>query len=182
MSLLLTLAFACAPTPTPEVAAAAFPITALPACELLPAGTDIDVRAGCALGVCANMTYAEFTAILGEPDDCDPTFSDKIECVWSAGVSGNFTDADGDELVEDTSTTSFVYVEDPGLASPEGLGLGLSLQCFLDQLGLAEDVSLDVDELVGDTYFVEGMTYSFGLYLRAAADGRCDHFGMSGPD
>lgn len=181
MSLLLALALACAPT-TPDGAASTFPVTPLPVCELLPEATDIDIRAGCVLGVCANMTYAEFTAVLGEPDDCDPTFSDKIDCEWGAGVSANFTDEDGDELVEDTSTTSIVYVEGPGLASPEGLGLGVSMQCFLDQLGLAEDVSLEIDELVGDTWYVDGLTYDLGLYLHADADGRCESFGLAGPD
>ncbi len=124
-----------------------------------------------------------FRTVLGEADDCYPSYSDTIRCEWDAGVYSYFEDADGDELVEDTSESSFLYLGAPGLASPEGLGLGVSLQCFFDALGLPEDIDLAVDELTGDTYFVEGFQYkSLGLYVRAAADGRCSSFGLDGPD
>lgn len=183
MSFLLALALACAPgTGDADTATVDVPIVPLPGCELHAPG-DVDIEAGCALGVCAESTYAAFRTVLGEADDCAPSFSDKIRCEWDAGVYAYFEDADGDELVEDTSSNSFLYLEDPGLTTPEGLGLGVSLQCFFDELGLADDIDLTIDELVGDVYFVEGLTYSsLGLYLHADADGRCDSFGMTGPD
>jgi hypothetical protein len=127
-------------------------LDALPACE--PAATDgrIDLDAGCADGMCAGMTYAEIVAALDDAGACDPysftwggRTSTGVSCYWSQGLGADFDDDDADGVPDEHSTIYSVSIGSPyDGGTPDGLGIGATLGCYVDVLGAPDSVEFDL--------------------------------------
>lgn len=162
--MLVLFILACQGPSVPIVEGLVF--AALPACELLPVGESLDIKDGCAVGVCANTSYASFVDVLGEPADCDP--SDSTKCEWDEGVAGYFDRLDGE--VDPESVASALYVTESFTGSDEnGLGIGVSLGCFIEVLGQPEAVEA---VLVAGEYYVEELSFPDLTVHSATFDGR----------
>lgn len=111
----------------------------------------LDVRNGCADGVCVGMTAAEVTTTLGETPTCLAEYHEHLQaqyvaCSWASGFSARFQDYDLDELPDEGDPLYGLAVVDPwDGTSAEGLGRGVGFGCFVDVLGEPSDFSLTHD-------------------------------------
>lgn len=138
----------------------------LPTCE--PASPDgrLDLVGGCAMGACVGMTYDEVVAAVGEDGACEPATDapDAVLCTWDAVLEIAFDDLDRDMNPDKGDLAAAVTVHsgfEGGTA--EGLGIGASSSCFLDQLG---EPDLATWQLIYDRYvLVEATWIGWGLTL-----------------
>ena len=120
---------------TPEEA-----LAALPDCSALPGGNRIDLVQGCVDGACVGMRLGEIEADLGDAEcDSNAFEDDLIGCEWDWGVLALFHGEDG-SLPSDATATTVAAKDDFDGADPDGLGLGISLNCYLDTLGEPDDI------------------------------------------
>lgn len=108
------------------------------ACQLLDAGTRLDLELGCADGLCGGTSYPEAVALLGEPDACAAT-GYRATCSWG-DLSADFPDCDADgaadeeELCDQFDQTITVTGAWDG-SDGAGLGLGVDAACWEEVLG-----------------------------------------------
>ncbi len=142
----------------------------LPPCDLLPVGDEIEVSSGCSEGACADATYDSFNAALGETGECD-SLEGYAFCDWRDGLLGSFfDDNDGDDVPDDGAGAAGVFL-DSGYAgaSADGLGVDISLQCWIDVYGYTDLVEY---ETVGEEQFIAELQWGdLGLIVDAQADG-----------
>lgn len=126
-------------------------LDALPAWELAASSDQLDFAAGCAEGVCAGMTYPEIVAATGAEGDCESSglgADSEFRCTWRGGSIETIhadADADGKPDPDDVANVVFVRGDSAG-ADAQGLGLGISLRCYLEVLGSPPSVLFcDVD-------------------------------------
>jgi hypothetical protein len=128
---------------------------ALPACERLDASDDLDLINGCVEGACVNDTYADLNAALGEVGECDEYDLGIAFCEWRGGaIHANFDDDDNDGVPDagDEAFGLYVYDDYRG-SSAGGLGIGVSLRCFLEDFIAIYDT--ETKEIDGDVQIVE---------------------------
>lgn len=116
-----------------------------PECELKEPGIALDLEGGCIGGGCVHHDFAHLVELWGPPrcrrtidytDSTDAWEWDSLDCEWAQGIEANFSDDDqnlmpsGDEVVGGLTANEHY----PG-TSPRGLGVGISLRCFVYQLG-----------------------------------------------
>lgn len=107
-------------------------------CEYLDPGTRLDITGGCVDGMCLGSTYPEVVALWGDPDGC-AVVSREAECVWG-DVAVTFPDCDDDgapdeEYVCDLFGQTLTITGGWDGSSPEGLGLGVTAECWEAVLG-----------------------------------------------
>lgn len=128
-----------------------------PPCESSSGDGRIDLGTACADGACAGATYAQWAAALGEPAKCTTSYMGSMHCEWGNGVSGYFDDEDDDGAADPESTGNIVFLDPPyDGATTDGLGVGVSMACFGDALGLPDALALDRHE---DRYLVTEAHY-----------------------
>lgn len=142
----------------------------LPRCEPLPGIGTVDLELACADGACAQMTFPETEAALGEAGDCatTPWNAERLYCTWPRGLEGLWEDLDRDGVPDTDAPNERIHLYPPyDGATLEGLGVGVNPRCFVDQLGtpdtmLVVDVSgtLHVQDLIFDRYGVQ--VYDWG--------------------
>lgn len=116
----------------------------LRACTPTTGDGDIDLANTCVGDLCVGDTYADAVAALGTPADFMPWVE------WPSGLGIGF-DPDGEPPPDEAAAVEF-WVESPYPGrTTNGLGAGVAMQCFLDELGLPDDVSLSVS---GSSYVV----------------------------
>ena len=122
-------------------------------CELKEPNGDLDFVNACALGGCIGDTYQELLDVWGVGVECSP-FSytigterrDRIGCDWSNGLGMHF-DIEGNNP-EPTDTGDVFTIEAPFQGTTEsGLGIGVSMGCFVQELGAPRNVFFDDDTL-----------------------------------
>lgn len=151
------------PPPDPRPPSANDVLENLGPCVARKFGTEIDVVVGCMEGACANDEFVEVNAQLGEGVECENIGVDWF-CTWPQGIQALFPIEEGDvSLPTSDSRTPYIRatVGYAG-ATVEGLGIGISPQCYVDVLGsptTAEFVDtagrLEPRQLVWDAYGVE---------------------------
>jgi len=110
---------------------------------------DLDLVNACAFGGCVGDTYDELRAAWGAAVQCNRftsvvSDSDRLACDWENGLGMHF-DVDGN-APEPTSPGSVFTFEAPFRGTtPDGLGIGVSLGCFVEALGEPRDVFHDDD-------------------------------------
>lgn len=161
----------------------------LPACETIAADGRINIVSGCADGACVGMTYDDITEVMGGEGACEPTEdgAPAVRCTWEAEVEITFADLDDDfhpdkgDMVE-----SIRILGEYAGGTPEGLGLGASSSCFLEQFG-EPDVATWM--LVYDHYvLLEATWVGWGITIvdddgppgEVDPDGYVDHLSVSG--
>ncbi len=119
-------------------------LDALPPCEPVSTDGSIDLVNGCVLGACHDMTYDEMNAALGEAGVCEYLIDATLVCDWALGGIQVFLDDIDNDGVPDPGQTAFaVFVQDPFPGgTPEGLGVGATLRCFIEVLGDPETVDV----------------------------------------
>lgn len=126
-------------------------LDALPACELAAPSDQLDFAAGCVEGVCAGMTYPEIVAATGAEGDCEASglgADADFHCTWrGGGIKTIHADADADGKPDPGDAANVVFVQgDYAGADAQGVGLGMSLRCYLEALGSPPSVLFcDVD-------------------------------------
>jgi len=114
-------------------------LAALPECDYLGPGDRIVVDAGCVDDACVGMSLAGISAVLGEGTcEGDAFDGEPIGCAWN-NVSVRF-EGEAGTYVEDGIATSIAAIDEFDGSSPEGLGLGISLSCYLEVLGEPDDI------------------------------------------
>ena len=159
----------------------------LPPCERLPVGTELDLINGCVEGACVNQTLAELEASFGEPGNCTNVGLGSVYCGFRGDtVYANFDDDNNDGYPDDPTEEAFgIYVEDGyGGSSASGLGVGVSLRCFLEDFIAINDVELN---LVGDTeqivqvFFDNPSLFVYDVFVFGEFDGYVSRVSMYGP-
>lgn len=116
-----------------------------PACEALPAGTRIDVNAGCADGACHDTTFDAMNEALGEVGVCSSA-ANLAFCDWSMGIGTFFADDDGDDAPDEGALGSGIFLDPPFDGTTEdGLGLGVSMRCWVERYGYTDEVEYQDD-------------------------------------
>lgn len=110
----------------------------MPPCVPVAADGRIDFDTACVDGACMGMTYAEMSAALGSAGACsagDPN-TQSLTCDWS-GLSAFFADADMDGVPDPGDTATCLFLGEPfDGGTTEGLGVGATMRCFVDALGI----------------------------------------------
>ena len=113
-------------------------LDSLPACETVAADGRLNVVSGCADAACVGMTYDEIADVMADPGACEPVGdgSPAMVCTWEGVVEIEFDDLDGDFEPDkgDMAAAIRILGEYAG-GTPEGLGLGASSSCYLEQFG-----------------------------------------------
>ncbi|NOY24653.1 MAG: hypothetical protein GXP62_02165 [Oligoflexia bacterium] len=155
-----------------------------PECVLLPVGDRLDMGSGCADGACAEDTYSHMVDVLGEADCQDP---DQVEntmiwCSWQGGDLDAFIwDENGDNAPDSNEINQGLHLSLGWDGSDQqGLGIAISLSCFIDVYGNTDSDSIDtwddgsvygvswidrgifIDDLDGDGYV--DLLSIFGVY------------------
>lgn len=157
-------------------------------CVARKLGDEIDLPFGCIEEACAGATFEVVEEALGEGVECEVSGPDWF-CTWPQGIETLFPIGE-DDLTLPAVGAHAAWVR-AGVAydgaSPEGLGIGISPQCFVDVLGApttAEFVDtagqLEARQLVWDAYGVEieDEQDTFGVDL---PDGEVDELTLFGP-
>lgn len=137
-----------------------------PACEPEPASDRINVRAGCADGACNDADFPTINDALGEDGLCDNDIGGLSFCSWLGDTLHSFfQDDDGDGLPDTGATASGIYLY-PGYdgTTEEGLGVGVSLACWVDTYGYTDEVEYAIDD-DGESYISELFWTSVGLFV-----------------
>ena len=153
-----------------------------PACEPLAAGDRIEVRAGCADGACNGADFPTINAALGEEGVCEADISGLSFCSWlDDGLHSFFDDDDGDDLPDTGAPAAGIYLyPDYDGSTEEGLGLGISMACWLDTYGYTDEVEYETDD-AGDRYISELWWPSIGLFVDDRdLDGLADRISLFG--
>jgi prepilin-type processing-associated H-X9-DG protein len=148
----------------------------LPACEPLAVDDRIEVYAGCADGACSGFTYEQMVTALGEEGACHGKANIAF-CDWSVGIEANFTDEDGDSVPDETAQALGIFLDDPyDGASENGLGLGVSLACWIDVYGYTDEVEYQDDDWITELWWA-----SIGLFVHDVdGDGVTDTVSLFG--
>jgi hypothetical protein len=150
------------------------------ACEPEAGDGSLDLVGACALGGCRGDTYAALLDAWGVGVDCDTIDGDEpfVACDWANGLGMHF-DGTGPSPADDAIGTVFT-VESPFLGTTDGgLGVGVSLGCYVEALGAPESVVPDseVADLPssatwrGDVHFT---AFDFGGNGAGTSDGFVD--------
>lgn len=179
------------PPPDPEPPTANEVLEGIGPCVPLKDGDEIDVAGGCLEGACAGRQFSAIDRALGGGADCDTNSSGSTWiCVWPQQVESQFPVAQGDGGGPDVNAYSTLVRARSAYegASPEGLGLAVSVRCWVDVLGapsraLFVDVagSLAPTELVWDRYGVEIEDERRLEDGAAVPDGLVDELTLTGP-
>lgn len=142
----------------------------LPACEYATPGERLQFAAGCADGACNDMPYDEVVATLGEPESCDSEVGSYVFCYWMEGGIHSFFDDTDDDLVPDAGAlTHGIFVEAAwDGTSEDGLGLGVSMGCFLETYGVPD--SVEYEEIDGVRHLSQLLWTGLGLYVKEDLD------------
>jgi hypothetical protein len=158
---------------------------AFPTCELKRGDRTLDLHKGCADGACADQTYAEMDSATRGGAICttssvNPTH---VSCAWSSGITAPFQGEDGSPSRTAKANQIFVKSAFSGTTA-EGMGIGVSMGCFIDAFGEPEELSVEKE---GDRYIVSSMLFHDPhIYLDDGRgpdtpDGMVDHMGLRGP-
>jgi len=128
---------------TPEEA-----LELLPDCVPLDPGDRMDIAAGCADGLCAQMSFSELNASNGTTGECESNFDDDwLYCNWGGEVFAFFDDFDNDGVPDADDTAYGIYIQsDWDGADADGLGMNVSARCVLQLYGDAEDFDYYQDD------------------------------------
>lgn len=164
-------------------------LDALPACEPAAPSERIDLAAGCVDGICAGMTYAEIVEATGGEGDCRPIEAEgetDSHCLWAAGgVVTIHDDADADGEPDPDDATRLVFVPAGADATdPQGLGVGMSLRCYLDALGAPDSVhycGTDGVRRITSLEYIDRGIGALSLLPENRAAGMVDQISLAGP-
>ncbi len=113
-------------------------LDSMPACERVAADGRLNVVSGCADSACVGLTYEEVVEVMGEDGACEPVAdgSPQMVCTWENVMEIRFDDLDLDYEPDkgDLAAGVRIYGEYAG-GTPEGLGLGASSSCYLEDFG-----------------------------------------------
>jgi hypothetical protein len=119
-----------------------------PACDATTGNGEIDLEAGCVIGICELDTYEEVVLAVGEPVDTYD-YEGSIFAVWLPGVGVYFVDLDLDGQPDPDALVYYIIVTaDVDLQTDDGLGPGAPMSCFLDTFGDPDFIG--VDDRTGD--------------------------------
>lgn len=157
----------------------------LPECGVTTGDGSLDLVTGCLGSACVGQTLSELEAAFGETAVCS-SFSTTVFCEWTHGVSTGFDD-DGTGIANPTAISTYLSLRTPNdAATLDGLGVGASMSCFLDALGLPETLSYEEAggsyELVGLNYYDAGVFVSDDGGFIAPPDGQADDLFFFGPN
>jgi len=121
------------------------PFADAPACAADLGDGRIDLDTQCADGACAGDSQADWVAALGSDANCKASYAgDSYRCSWENGLTGYFDDDDGDGLPDDAAEAVVVFVDLPySGTSADGLGLGVSVECFGEALGVPDTLAME---------------------------------------
>ncbi|MEZ4238085.1 MAG: hypothetical protein R3F59_18450 [Myxococcota bacterium] len=180
------------PPPDPAVPSANEVLEGTGPCVPRKPGDRIDVVGGCLDGACANRTFATIDAALGGGADCSTNSSGSTWiCVWPQQIEGQFPvgDDDPDDGPVDGTYTGIIRARRAyDGAGPSGEGVGVSVRCWIDALGLPSEATfadvagtLQPTELVWDRYGTEIDDDLQAVTNAALPDGVVDELTLTGP-
>jgi len=158
----------------------------LPPCERLPAGEELDLINGCVEGACVNQTLAELETSFGEAADCSDFDAGVTSCEFRGGTVGAlFDDSNNDGIPDDPTEEAFGLHIDEGYAgsSLSGLGMGVSLRCFLEDFVAINDIEtnqVDGNQQIVEVFFDNPSMFVHDDYF-SDFDGHVTYLSIYGP-
>lgn len=166
-------------------------------CGLPPGDGTLDLADGCLGAACVGMSFDAANAALGGDATCVPFVYEfagysfaYVDCLWSNGVSALLEDADRDGAADVGVTLNGLQAEAPFAGTTaDGLGLGVSLTCFVPILGEPDSIALEPDDrgdwrLTTATWNLAGVTAydsGGGGPYDIDPDGEVDSLSVYGP-
>lgn len=121
-----------APHPEPSLEQA---VTQMGDCDDLAAGDGrLDLELRCADAVCAGGSFADAEEALG-PAQCESLYRGWLICTFANGASVQMQDADEDLQPDGLDIGSITLPAAFDGTTASGLGNGVNLRCFVDELG-----------------------------------------------
>ena len=142
-------------------------IDALPSCVPLPGNGRLDFEKRCADNGCIDDTYTDLVDAFGANGFCEPSFSwsDRLSCGWFNTIRVYFDDNDLDGIPDEFDAATAIYIDDTWDGTTDsGLGIGVSMRCFLDEYGVPDELDFrsedGVIQLTGFEYIAIGLDIS----------------------
>lgn len=152
-------------------------VTALPACVLSPGDGALDLDRGCVDGVCADTPVAEALEVL-EPTCNEPTLGSDGDLHCDTDDDISFFDARKDRNHPRKSVHAFYLGDDYAGRTAKGLGIGVSLGCFLQELGTPDKVEIEREE---SRFVITELRFGEPKVWVQAEDGVVDRLVIYGP-
>ncbi len=110
-------------------------VASLRACTGSTGDGSVDLVNACVEDLCVGDTYADFTAALGAPSEIIAWVT------WPSGLGAGF-DPDGDPPPDDAEAVEIWLSNGYAGRTSNGLGVGVPMSCFVDELGVPDIVQL----------------------------------------
>jgi hypothetical protein len=110
-------------------------------CAPLPGNGELDLTGQCAFGVCDNQPYADAVLALGPPAEVEASYG-QVDVSWSEGVTAYYADPGTGVPAQDALSISVLVSPDADAQTTDGLGPGVSMQCWVDALGNPDEIEL----------------------------------------
>lgn len=140
-------------------------IDTLPACTPTDANGRINLVSGCIDGACIGQTFEEMTEAIRMESNCVPLEDDLpgVRCSFDQSFYVDFVDGDLDGSPDKGyGATSLHLIEAIG-GTPEGLGVGATSSCVIDEYG---DPDLVTWTLIDSVYVMTEATWiGWGLTI-----------------
>ncbi len=137
----------------------------LPACSPTDANGRINLVSGCVDGACVGQTYEEMTEAIRMDSQCVPLEDDMpgVRCTFDQAFTVEFVDADLDAVPDKGyGATELRLIGEVG-GTPEGLGVGATSSCVIDEYGDPDLVSWT---LINSVYVMTEATWiGWGLTI-----------------
>lgn len=158
----------------------------LPPCERLPVGDEVDLINGCIEGACVFDTFADINAKLGEAGACDEYDLGVAFCEWRGGaIQANFDDDNNDGIPDAGDEAFGLYLYEPYAGSSAGgLGVGVSLRCFLEDFIAINDIEtneVDGEIQIVEVFFDNPSMFVHDDYVLGEYDGLVSWISLYGP-
>jgi hypothetical protein len=132
-------------------------ILPFPACVLGSTDGRLDLEGACADDICIGQTFEDAASLFGEAPYCLSLLPGSTTCFFGTSLLVGYTDADGDGQPDAGKRAYVVQVTTgwPG-GTEDGLSVGMSPACWVEALGVADQVSLVAED---DGYYALSLAW-----------------------
>ncbi len=151
--------------PKPPTATIGTVLDGLPSCSPTDANGRVNLISGCVDGACVGQTFEEMVEAVRLEPDCVPIADDLpgTRCDFENVFVVDFVDTDYDVVPDKGYAATSIRLIDAAGGTQEGLGVGASSSCVIEEYG---DPDLVTWTLIGSVYVMTEATWiGWGLTI-----------------